>query len=224
MSTYYYSSNFAVNPVVYDGVANSLPFVTADGGTSYTLKTTPDAYVNVNGININSSIAASGNLSSTGSLSVAGTGNNYIAGALSIGSSTPGSNKLAVEGTIGARKVVVTLTNPFPDYVFDRGYALPSLRSLSNYILVHHRLPELPSADSVARVGLDLGGNQTVLVKKIEELTLYILEQDKVVQGQTEQLKAQRQACAAQQEKIDRLEKWMNESILQKKNNGSAGK
>ena len=103
-------------------------------------------------------------------------------GNVGIGTINNGSNKLAVEGTIGARKVVVTATNPFPDYVFDRGYVLPSLRSLSSYIRVHHHLPELPSADSVARGGLDLGGNQTVLVKKIEELTLYIIGQDRELQ------------------------------------------
>ena len=103
-----------------------------------------------------------------------------------------GSNKLAVEGTIGARKVIVTQTNPFPDYVFKPGYRLSPLDSISLYIHVHHHLPEIPSADSVATNGLDLGGNQVLLLKKIEELTLYAIEQNKQYREQGRQLAAMR--------------------------------
>jgi hypothetical protein len=110
-------------------------------------------------------------------------------GAVGIGTALPGSNKLAVEGTIGARKVVVTQTAPFPDYVFDRGYRLPSLDSVGRYIEAHHHLSEMPSAESVARSGLDLGDNQTILLKKIEELTLYIIEQDKILKAQESRLR-----------------------------------
>lgn len=102
-----------------------------------------------------------------------------FSGQVGIGTSTPGSNALAVEGSIGARKVIVTLANPFPDYVFKPGYSLPSLNSLSRYIKANHHLPEMPSADSVEKKGLDLGSNQTLLLKKIEELTLYVLQQQK---------------------------------------------
>jgi len=98
-------------------------------------------------------------------------------GNLAIGTTSAGSNKLAVEGTIGARKVVVTQTNPFPDYVFEQGYQLPALDSVSKFIQANHHLPDVPSADSVARNGLDLGSNQAALLKKIEELTLYLIEQ-----------------------------------------------
>ena len=143
-------------------------------------------------------------------------------GNVGIGTSNTGSNKLAVEGTIGARKMVVTQTNPFPDYVFDCDYALPSLRSLSSYIQAHHHLPELPSADSVARGGLDLGSNQTALVKKIEELTLYILDQDKHRAEQDRKMEELNRMLRIQQGKIGRLERKAGGSVGSV--NGASGK
>jgi hypothetical protein len=60
-------------------------------------------------------------------------GNSYFnGGSLGIGTTNPGTFKLAVEGKIGAREIKVTLTNPWPDYVFKKKYALPSLASLNN--------------------------------------------------------------------------------------------
>jgi len=102
-------------------------------------------------------------------------------GNMGIGTTNPGSNKLAVEGTIGARKVVVTQANPFPDYVFHKNYPLPSLDSVQRYIAANHHLSEVPSADTVAKNGLDVGGVEVVLLKKIEELTLYVIELRKEV-------------------------------------------
>jgi len=110
------------------------------------------------------------------------------AGNVGIGTTNPGTNKLAVEGTIGARAVKVTLQNPWPDYVFSNNYKLPSLTSLHQYILANHRLPGMPSADSVAANGIDLGTNQALLLKKIEELTLYVIDQQKQLATQQEQI------------------------------------
>jgi len=117
-------------------------------------------------------------------------------GNVGIGTTAPGTNKLAVEGTIAARKVVVTITSPFPDYVFKKDYRLPSLSSVGRYIRSNGHLPEMPAADSVQKNGLDLGGNQTLLVKKIEELTLYLLEQNRQLRSM--------------QERINRLEKHLS--------------
>jgi len=89
---------------------------------------------------------------------------------------------VAVNGTIEARKVLVTQANPFPDYVFDSGYRLPSLEELNRYILSNHHLPEVPSADSIEKSGLDVGAGQVILLKKIEELTLYLIQQGKKVE------------------------------------------
>jgi hypothetical protein len=134
-------------------------------------------------------------------------------GAVGIGTTSMGSNKLAVEGTIGARKVVVTSTSPFPDYVFDAGYPLTSLDSLRRYVESHRHLPDIPSADSVEKNGLDLGGNQTALVKKIEELTLYILDQDKRQGEQDRKMEELTRMLRIQQEKIGRLERMVGGSV-----------
>ena len=133
------------------------------------------------------------------------TASNYFAGRLGIGTTSLGTNKLAVEGTIGARKVVVTNTNPFPDYVFQPDYRLPSLQEVSAYIRNHHHLPEMPSADSVARSGLDLSANQELLVKKVEELTLYLIHQNEKMEKMEGELRQQRLQLKTQQQMIDRL-------------------
>jgi hypothetical protein len=122
-------------------------------------------------------------------------------GNVGIGTATTGSSKLAVEGAITARKVIVTQANPFPDYVFDKNYRLSSLASVDQYIKAHHHLPDIPSADSVARNGLDLGGNQAALLKKIEELTLYVIDQ----QQQIARLKERDKELEHLQAQIDEL-------------------
>lgn len=115
-------------------------------------------------------------------------GNKYMSidfssGGVGIGTQSVGTCKLAVEGTIGARKVVVTVQN-FPDYVFDRGYRLLPLDSLSRFVRENRHLPGVPSADSVAKSGLDLGDNQAQLLKKIEELTLYVIQLKQQIEAQ----------------------------------------
>lgn len=91
---------------------------------------------------------------------------------------------LAVNGSAIFTQAVVKAYANWPDYVFRPGYRLPSLDSLSHYIRANHHLPEMPSADSVEKNGLDLGGNQAALLKKVEELTLYIVQQQKELSAQ----------------------------------------
>ncbi|MCH7801950.1 MAG: hypothetical protein IIC24_10485, partial [Chloroflexi bacterium] len=86
--------------------------------------------------------------------------------------------QLTVNGTIKSREVVVT-TTLFPDYVFDDDYDLMSLPDLEQTISQEGHLPGIPSAEEVAVSGIRLGDMQTRLLKKIEELTLYTIEQDK---------------------------------------------
>ena len=141
------------------------------------------------------------NLSNQVALQLNGSGTSFFTGgSVAIGTMNPGSNKLAVEGTIAARQVVVTQANPFPDYVFNPGYRLTDLDSLAGYISRHHHLPGLPTADSVERQGLNLGASQVELVKKVEELTLYIIGQNKKM--------------AALQERIERLERQRKTSRI----------
>lgn len=97
---------------------------------------------------------------------------------IGIGTTAPGSYKLAVDGTIGARKLKVT-QETWADYVFASDYDLISIDSVEQFIRRNKHLPGVPSAIEIFRDSLDVGGNQAVLLKKIEELTLYIIDLNK---------------------------------------------
>ena len=102
-------------------------------------------------------------------------------GNVGIGTTTPGSFKLAVEGKIGAREVQVTLQNPWPDYVFEPTYDLKPLAEIETYIKENKHLPEVPSAKEMEANGVQLGEMNMLLLKKVEELTLYVIELKKEV-------------------------------------------
>jgi hypothetical protein len=103
-------------------------------------------------------------------------------GNVGIGTGTPKA-KLAVNGDILTTKVRVTMNN-LPDYVFHTDYRLRPLSEVEQYIQQYHHLPEVPSAAEVKKEGLDLGDNQATLLKKIEELTLYVIDQNKKLEAQ----------------------------------------
>jgi hypothetical protein len=103
-------------------------------------------------------------------------------GNVGIGTTTPDS-KLAVNGTIHSTAVRVDLAG-FSDYVFKPTYVLPSLSSVSSYVRKYQHLPEIPSEQEVIKNGLDLGQMNNLLVKKVEELTLYLIEKDKELKQQ----------------------------------------
>ena len=64
----------------------------------------------------------------------------------------------------------------WPDYVFRPAYRLRSLREAEQYVQANGRLPEVPSAAAMQAEGLDLGSMEAVLLRKREELTLYLIE------------------------------------------------
>ena len=93
-----------------------------------------------------------------------------------IGTSSPdAAYKLAVNGVIGAREVRVTQAN-WPDYVFEDAYPLPSLEEVEAAIRQQGHLPGVPSAVEVEAEGVGVGEMQALLLRKIEELTLYVLD------------------------------------------------
>jgi hypothetical protein len=104
-------------------------------------------------------------------------------GAVGIGiANIPLNYKLAVAGNIITEKIKVKLqSSGWPDYVFHPTYELPSLKDLESFIQKNKHLPDVPSAADVEANGLDLGDNQSILLKKVEELTLYIIEINKKV-------------------------------------------
>lgn len=112
------------------------------------------------------------------------------------------SAKLAVKGTIYAKKVRV-ISSGWADYVFKKDYQLPPLAQVEQYINAHQHLPGVIPASEVEKKGFDLGDNQVVLLQKIEELTLYLIDQHKKVQVQDRQLAEQQARLAAQQARLD---------------------
>jgi hypothetical protein len=100
-------------------------------------------------------------------------------GNVGIGTAVTGGNKLAVEGTVAARRVKVTQNAAWADYVFNDNYQLPLLNDLATYIATHKHLPGIPDAAEIARDGQDLGEMNRKLLEKVEELTLYIIQQNK---------------------------------------------
>ncbi len=87
-------------------------------------------------------------------------------------------NMLTVAGTINAQEVLVT-TTAGADFVFDEKYDLPKLGDIEDFITENKHLPDIPSAKQMKEEGLNMGDMQIKLLQKIEELTLYIIEQDK---------------------------------------------
>jgi hypothetical protein len=102
-------------------------------------------------------------------------------GNVGIGTMKPNS-LLAVNGKVTAKEVQVTV-NGWSDYVFDKDYKLRPLIEVENYIEANHHLPEIPSATEVEKEGLNLGKMDALLLKKIEELTLYMIELKKESQN-----------------------------------------
>lgn len=110
--------------------------------------------------------------------------NTYLAvtdGQVGIGTTDPGNYKLAVEGNICARKVRVTEAPFWSDFVFESDYQLMSLEEVEAFIEQNGHLPGVPSAEEVESDGVDLLEMNAILLQKIEELTLYIIELEKKI-------------------------------------------
>lgn len=96
-----------------------------------------------------------------------------------IGTLVPQS-ELSVKGTITAQRVKVTQTG-WADYVFHKDYQLPSLDAVENYVRSNQHLEGIPSAAEVEKDGIDVGEMNKKLLAKVEELTLYLIEQNKKI-------------------------------------------
>lgn len=104
-------------------------------------------------------------------------------GSVCIGTLNPHGYMLAVGGKVIAEEVVVMVQSNWPDYVFETGYSLPSLSELEAYLRVNRHLPNVPSAVEVKDNGVNLGEMNAVLLKKVEELTLYMIEANKKIEA-----------------------------------------
>ncbi|MEH3114021.1 hypothetical protein [Pedobacter terrae] len=136
-------------------------------------------------------------------------------GDVMIGTTNSNGYKFSVNGNIRAKEIKVETTN-WPDYVFKAGYHFPNLDETENYINTHKHLPGVPAAAIVEKEGISLGEMNKVLLKKIEELTLHLIDQHKSIKQQQDQLQSQNRTIQDLRQEMDHLKSTKN-SIKQKK-------
>lgn len=132
-------------------------------------------------------------------------------GTVGIGTKNTLGYKLAVNGTAIFTKVRVKTAGTWPDYVFQKDYVLPGLEELERYITEHKHLPGILPEAEVQRDGIDIGDHQAALLKRIEEMTLYLIEENKKLKEQNRQLEQQNSRLNEQQQQIDALKKLIGE-------------
>jgi hypothetical protein len=128
-------------------------------------------------------------------------------GDIGIGTRYTKGFKLAVKGNVGAEEVQVK-ANYWSDFVFEDDYQLKDLEEVESFIEENKHLPDIPSENEVLKNGIQLGEMDAKLLQKIEELTLYMIEQNKkieallervnVLENKNEQLKGELKAITAQ--------------------------
>jgi hypothetical protein len=111
------------------------------------------------------------------------------------------SEKLTVNGKIKAREIRVDAIG-MPDYVFATKYELLPLSALEKYIHQYQHLPEIPSAAEAEKNGIALGEMNKLLLKKIEELTLHLIEHERKMNEQAEVLARQQKEISELKGKI----------------------
>jgi hypothetical protein len=156
-------SNNIISGVYNPSTTNGAGLMISDNINNYTWKTVPG---------------------SSGSMLTLGYANNTAEflrvsynGFVGIGTTNP-TQLLSVAGNIQSKKLIVTQSG-WSDYVFKPSYHLKSLSELATFIKANKHLPDIPSTKEVEKDGIDVGATEALLLKKIEELTLYMIDQNK---------------------------------------------
>ena len=129
-------------------------------------------------------------------------------GNVGIGTTDP-KNKLSVNGTIWAKEVKVSLTDA-ADWVFEKSYKLKPLAEVEKYINENKHLPEVPSAEEFRQNDMNVSEMSNKLLQKIEELTLYAIDQDKkaaLQQQELDRLKTENENYKSLAERLSAIEK-----------------
>jgi hypothetical protein len=123
-------------------------------------------------------------------------------GNLGIGTINP-TSKLTVAGNINSREVKVTV-DAGADFVFEKDYNLPTLSFLESYINKNKHLPEIASAKEMQANGINLSEMNIKLLQKIEEMTLYMIEQEKKSTLQSKKIEEQNKKMKMQNENFEK--------------------
>lgn len=158
--------------------------VTSGGGNVLRLNT---SFINGNSVDLNPYITGVNN--GGFEISIAGSQRFIINpdGNIGVGTIATGTHKLAVDGTIGAREIKVE-ASAWSDFVFTDDYKLKDLEEVESFIEENKHLPDIPSEKEVLEDGVKLGEMDAKLLQKIEELTLYMIEQNKIMKAQSKEI------------------------------------
>jgi len=139
----------------------------------------------------------------------------FMNGNVGIGTTNPGNYKLNVTGRIRANEVVVNTSGA--DFVFHEDYILPDLSDVESFIRENKHLPDIAPASEMKVNGINVSEMQTKLLQKVEELTLYIIDQSKelnTLKKENEQLKNERNIQLVENQQM--FSKLINEIELLK--------
>jgi hypothetical protein len=167
----------ATHPIIYTGIGSI-------ESNKYLLLVNAPGFASASGLKAGGVL-----ISDTYSYGNPGKNDLIVKGNISIGTTDPKGYKLAVGGKAVAEEVVVKLQASWPDYVFSDGYKLTPLAEVEAYIRANNHLPEIPTHNEVKQNGLSLGEMNALLLKKVEELTLYMIELKKENEAIRKELK-----------------------------------
>lgn len=167
---------------------------TNNGGTTWTEwnKIYHSGNLNNSNTNFNANHITAKELAINTNVLLSATDNSYInLGNFGIGTTNP-KNKLDVNGTIHSKEVKVDLLE-WPDYVFKKDYSLPTLTEVEKHINENGHLKDIPSEKEVLKNGINLGEMDAKLLQKIEELTLYVIDLNKKIEQQSQELNSMKE-------------------------------
>ena len=128
-------------------------------------------------LNSGEKLSVAGNIATTGNLVMTGSGNITTIGTISATAGISTSGTVTANGGIKVK----TWSMEVPDYVFDADHRTMALADVESYVKANKHLPEVPSARELGAQGMDLAAMNLILLKKVEELTLYVIAQDKKI-------------------------------------------